>query len=107
MLQLVVPVLVVGVLGAGPAEPPPTTSTTLAIPDSPADGLSLQAGPTAPSLVGSTPIPAIPAPAVPGGRTALAAMVVEVERSGAGARDGARRDGGGVLRAGWKGETDR
>lgn len=75
MLQLVVPLLVVGVLGAGPAEPSPTTSTTLAIPDSPANGLSLQAEPNPPSLVGSTPMPTIPAPAVPGGRTALTAMV--------------------------------
>ncbi len=75
----VISTLVVGVLGIGHSDPPSTasatvaTSTTVAVPDSPAAGLALEPGPVAPAP--PAPYRPTPSPAVPGGGAALTAMV--------------------------------
>lgn len=67
--------LLAGVPGAGPPEPGPATTTTMAIPDSPAAGLSLQAEPNRTGPAGLVPYRPIPVPPARGAGTALAAMV--------------------------------
>lgn len=64
--------MLIGVLGVGAAEPPPTTTT---IPESPAAGLALESLPPLSRNVAAAPSPLAPQTPIPGPPEALAALL--------------------------------